>query len=175
MQLALIAAEGGFDPLDVNGAGGFMWTLIIFLCALPLMWKLVWKPMTVALVARDAQASEAIESAQQASQAAEKAKAEVEVALGEAQAEAAKILGAARERAETRERDIVDKAKKEADAMIEAARSTIQAEQEKALAAIRGEVVDLSLNAASQVLGRRVDSDDDKRLVQELVSQEGGA
>ena len=51
----------------------------------------------------------------------------------------------------------------------------MQAEQEKALAAIRGEVVDLSLNAASQVLGRRVDSDDDRRLVQELVSQEGGA
>lgn len=175
MHLALLAAEGGFDPLDPNGAGGLLWTLIIFLAALPFMWKLVWKPVTLALLARDAQAAEAIESAQKASQEAEKSRAAVEVALGEAQAEAAKILGAARERAETRERDIVEKAKKEADAMIEAARTTIQAEQEKALSAIRAEVVDLSLNAASQVLGRRVDADDDRRLVQELVSQEGGA
>ena len=174
MHLAL-AAEGGFNPLDVNGAGGLLWTLIIFFAALPFMWKVVWKPVTLALLARDAQASEAIESAQKASQEAEKSRAAVEVALGEAQAEAAKILAAARERAESRERDILETAKREAEAKMQEAEARIQAEHEKALSAIRGEVVELSLNAASQVLGRRVDSDDDRRLVQELVSQEGGA
>jgi len=158
-----------FNPLDVSGAGSFVFTLVIFLVALPLMWKIVWGPITQALIDRDEKASEAIMSAEQASQEAEKARAAVEVALGEAQAEAAKLLSSARERAELRERDIVENAKNEADAMIESARTTIQAEQEKALAAIRGEVVELSLNAASQVLGRNVGSDDDKRLARELV------
>ena len=101
----------------------------------------------------------------------------VEVALGEAQLEAGQLLAQARERAEVRQRDIVETAKREADAMIESARTTIRAEQEKAVSAIRNEVVDLSLSAASQVLGRAVDSSDDWRLANELVSaaeQPGG-
>ena len=137
------------------------------------MWKIVWGPITQALVDRDSKAAEAIVAAEKASTEAEKSRAAVEVALGEAQAEAAKLLSAARERAESRERDITESAKREADAMIENARSTIHAEQEKALAAIRSEVVDLSLGAASQVLGRRVDGDDDRRMVEELVAQKG--
>ena len=105
-----------------------------------------------------------------ASEQAEKARAEVEVRLGEAQADAAKLLAEARERAEVRERDIVNNAKQEADAMIEAARATITAEKEKALTAIRDEVVDLSLSAASKVVSRSVGSEDDRRLVEELVT-----
>ena len=54
--------------------------------------------------------------------------------------------------------------------MIEGARSQIQAEQEKALASIRAEVVDLSIAAASKVISRNVGSDDDRRLVQEMVA-----
>ncbi|MEM8664930.1 MAG: ATP synthase F0 subunit B, partial [Pseudomonadota bacterium] len=85
----------------------------------------------------------------------------------------AKLLSDARERAETRERDIVETAKKEADAMIESARSQIQAEQDKALTTIRNEVVELSLGAATQVLGRTVGGDDDRRLAEELVNKSG--
>lgn len=166
------AGGGGFDPLDPSGLGNLLWTIIIFLLALPLMWKMVFSKIAGALESRDAQASEAIRAAEQASEQAEAARAEVEVSLGEAQAEAARLLSEAKERAEVRERDIVDNAKKEADAMIESARATIEAEKDKALTAIRGEVVDLSMNAASKVLGRAVGSEDDRRLVAELV---GGA
>ena len=66
--LALIpmaAAEGGFNPLDLAGNGGFFWTLIIFLVALAPIWIVVMKPVTRALLERDAKASEAIEKAQQ--------------------------------------------------------------------------------------------------------------
>lgn len=171
MTLPILVADGGFQPLDLGGVGGFFWTLVIFLVALPFMWKVVWGPITVALSERDARATEAIAAAEKASQEAERSRAAVEVALGQAQSEAAKVLAAARERAETREHDIIETAKKEAAAMIESARTTIQAEQAKALTAIRNEVVDLSLSAASRVLGRRVDSDDDRRMVAELVGQ----
>ena len=54
--------------------------------------------------------------------------------------------------------------------MIEGARTQIRAEQEKALASIRAEVVDLSIAAASKVIARNVGSEDDRRLVQEMVS-----
>ena len=137
----VLAAEGGFNPLDVRGAGGFFWTLVIFVVALPFMWKIVFSKVATAMLERDARAARAIQTAERASSEAEKARAAVEVALGEARAEAAKLLSAARERAEMRERDLLEQAKREALALIEAARATIRVEQEKALASIRGEVV----------------------------------
>ena len=174
MMLTLIEnAEhaGGFNPLGMSAFANALWTWVIFLASLPFIWKIVMGPVTKALVQRDQEASEAVKLAERASADAEKARAEVEVKLGEAQAEAAKVMAAARERAETREREIVETAKKEATAMIDGARANIRAEQDKAISAIRAEVVELSLNAASRVLSRRVDSEDDRRLVTELVSE----
>ena len=54
--------------------------------------------------------------------------------------------------------------------MLERAKSEIRNEEAKALSAIRREVVDVSMSAAGQVLKRKVDSADDKRLVEELVA-----
>ena len=87
-----------------------------------------------------------------------------------ATAQAAKLLAGARERAEGREREILAGAKAQGDALIESARTAIRVEQEKAIASIRGAVVDLSMHAASRVIGRNVGSEDDRRMVHELVS-----
>jgi F-type H+-transporting ATPase subunit b len=176
MNLAILMAEGGFNPLNVNGFGSFFWTLLIFAAAIVPMWKVVFGKIAKGLGERDEAAKAAIVAAERASEEAEKSRAAVEVALGEAQAEAAKLLAAARERAEVRERDIVDNAKKESDAMIANARTSIRAEQEKAIATIRSEVVDLSLQAAGRVLGRAVNGEDDRRMATEVVSgsQAGG-
>lgn len=169
--LLLVPAEGGgFDPLNVSGAGGMIWTFVIFFVALPFMWKVVMGPITNALAARDAKASEAIVAAQRASEDAQKARAEVESKLAEARAEAAKTMADARGRAEAREREIVGAAQAQAQALLDGAQKSIRAEQEKAIAAIRKEVVELSLGAASKVLKTRVNSDDDRRLAQEAVA-----
>jgi F-type H+-transporting ATPase subunit b len=172
--LVLALSEGGgYNPMDAGGAGGTLWTWVIFVISLPFIWKVVMGPVTTALAARDEQALSAIESAEKASQEAEKARAEVEVKLGEAQADAAKMLSEARERAEAREHEIIDLAKKEADNLRERAKADIDTAKDQALTAIRAEVVELSLSAAGQVLKRRVDSEDDRRLVTELVSVTG--
>lgn len=172
---SLLVAEGSsFDIFDQTGAGNFIWTLVIFAIALPLMWKLVFGPIAAALVERDSKADEAVHAARAASEEAERSRAEVEIALGNANAEAKKIVGAAASRGETRERDIVENAKKEAEAMIVSARTAIEGERDRAVAAIRSEVVDLSMKAATEVLGRNVGSEDDRRLVQDIVSTSGG-
>jgi F-type H+-transporting ATPase subunit b len=172
--LALLEGGSDYNPMDPAGFGGFMWTWIIFLLALPLMWKFVMGPVTTALAQRDEQAFAAIESAEKAAQQAEKVRAEVEVKLGEAQASAAKMLSEARERAEKREHEIIELAKKEADTLRERAKADINSAKDQALAAIREQVVDISLDAASQILKRRVDAEDDRRLVSELVSAVSG-
>ena len=169
MSHSIVLAAEGFNPLDIGAGGALFWTLLIFLLALPFMWKMVFGPITNALAERDGKATAAIVAAERAGEEAEEARAAVEVALGEARVEAQKMVSSAKDRAEVRERDIVDTAKKEADAMISSARSAITAEREKALSAIRDEVVELSLGAATKVLGRNVGSEDDRRLVGDLV------
>ena len=175
MQLLLMLpaeAGGGFNPLDPAAGGNLVWTLVIFLVAVPLMWKVVMGPVTRGLEARDEKLVRAIGDAERASAEAQRTKAEVETLKGEMQAETARLLADARKRAEVREQEIVAAAQQSAAGMVETARKTIRAEQDKAVATIRKEVVELSLDAAARVLGREVKSDDTRRLVSELIRTE---
>jgi F-type H+-transporting ATPase subunit b len=168
---SLLADESeSFNPLDPSFLGVALWTWIIFLVALPFIWKIVMGPVTQSMEARDQRATQAVAAAEEAKRGAEKARSEVEARLTEAQAEAARMVEAARTRAEARERELIAEAGKESAAMLEAARAEIQNERNKAVAQIRKQVVDLSIAAAGQVLKRRVDASDDRRLVEELVA-----
>jgi len=162
---------GGFNPIDLAAGGNLFWTLAIFLVSVPLIWKVVMGPVTLALEERDAKTERAIAAAEQASKDAAEARAKLEATLTEAQAQAAQAMAQARARAEARGQEIVDSAKAEAAQLVDGARKAIRAEQDKAISAIRNEVVDLTMNAASKVLERRVTSEDDRRLVAELVAQ----
>ena len=166
------AEQGGqFNPFDPAQGAGALWTWVIFGVALFFMWKFVMGPVVRAREARDGAVRKAIEDAERASRDAEAARADVEVSLGEARAEAVRLLAEARERGSVREREIVEDAEKRSHAMIEAARRAIRAEQDKAIAAIRDEVVELSLASARAVLERNVGGEDDRRLVSQMVSR----
>jgi F-type H+-transporting ATPase subunit b len=169
----LALAEGGkFDPIDPAAGGNLFWTLAIFLVSLPFIWKVVMGPVSNALEERDAKTERAIAAAEKASRDAAEARAKLEVTLGEAQAAAAKLVAEARAKAEARGHEIVEAAKGEAAGLVEGARKAIRAEQDKAVAAIRNEVVELSLRAASKVLERNVGSEDDRRLAAQVFAGE---
>jgi F-type H+-transporting ATPase subunit b len=179
MQFESIAllASGGYEPLKNTTFGQAVWTIVIFLLSAPLIWIIVMGPIAKALLARDEHAKAAIGAAEEAKAEAERVRAEVEVSLGEARAESAREMAEARERGEKRATELISAAEEKARDLVAAAQTTIRAEQEKALSAIRLEVVELSLSAASKVIGRSVDSEDDRRLVGEVVSgvrSEGG-
>lgn len=171
----LSGGEGGFNPIDLAAGGNLFWTLAIFLVSLPLIWVVVMGPVTKALEERDAKTERAIAAAEKAGRDASEARAKLEVTLGEAQAAAAKLVAEARAKAEARGHEIVEAAKGEAAQLVDGARKAIRTEQDKAIAAIRNEVVDLSLRAASKVLDRNVGSEDDRKLVAQVVGGERGA
>jgi F-type H+-transporting ATPase subunit b len=174
-DLSASGGEGGFNPIDLATGGNVFWTLAIFGVSVPLIWKLVMGPVTKALAERDERSTEAIAMAEKASKAAAEAQAKLEATLREAQASAAKSMAEARERAEKRGADLVEAAKTEADALLENARKAIRAEQDKAIAAIKGQVVELSLRAATKVLERNVSSEDDRRFAAQVVAGERAA
>lgn len=161
--------DGKFEPLDPVW-GVTIWTLVIFVLSVPFMWKFVFKPITEALAARDRKAEDAIKAAEEAKEAAEKARAETESALAEARAEASKQVREAKERAESQAQSLLDKAKADAEAQVAKARADIDAERRRAIAEIRDLSVDLSLGATSKLLKREVGGDDQKRFVQDFLS-----
>lgn len=164
--------EGGFNPIDFATGGNLFWTLAIFGVSLPLIWKVVMGPVTRALAERDAKTEQAIAAAEKASQDAQAARADLEKTLSEAQTNAARLVAEARAKAETRGQEILEAAKTEAGQLIEGARKAIRVEQDKAVAAIRNEVVELSLRAATKVLERNVGGEDDRRFAAQVVAGE---
>ncbi|MDG1500580.1 MAG: F0F1 ATP synthase subunit B [Planctomycetota bacterium] len=170
MQLTSFLASGGYDPLAPDTFGQALWTLIIFGLSVPFIWKIVLGPIVMALEERDGHAKEAILAAETAKEEAERVRAEVEVSLGEARAESAREMAEARERGEKRAAEIITAAEEKAKDLVVSAQAAIRSEQDKALSAIRSEVVELSINAAGAIVGRSVDSEDDRRLVTEVVS-----
>lgn len=166
--LAIAAGGGKFEPLDPVWGVTF-WTLVIFVLAAPLMWKLVYKPITDALAARDAKAEDAIRVAEEAKEAAEKAKAATESALAEARAEATKQVREAKERAEAQAQALLDKAKADAEQNLKKATAEIEAERRRAIAEIRDLSVEVSMSAAGKLLQREVSGDDQKRFVADFL------
>ena len=156
-NVALLAGGDGFDPFDPNGAGNLIWTLLIFLLALPFMWKMVFGPISAALLERDSKANEAVNAAQAASEQAERSQ-----RGGRGRPRQRQRRGQEdRRRGHLPRRDPRAGHRRERQ---EGGRGddrqgqgTSIGERDKAVATIRGEVVDLSLKAATEVLGRKVD------------------
>jgi F-type H+-transporting ATPase subunit b len=73
---------------------------------------------------------------------------------------------------ETREADIAA-TREELERMRERATNEIDAEKQRAIAELRGEVADLALAAASRVVGESMTDERQRKLVQEFLSSTG--
>ncbi len=169
------ATEGGtFNPIDLATWPNAVWTWVIFLAALPLMWKFVFGPIVRALEARDEKGRKAVADAEAARDEAKKAEAAVKARLSEAAGEVAAILARGREQAERLGKELLDRAEADALRRKERALAEIEAARARALEEIRGEIVDLSLLAASEVIGRSLEGPDQRRLVADAIGRAAG-
>ena len=158
-----------FDP------GLFLWTIVTFFIVLAILkWK-AWGPLINALDKREEDIREALASAEKARQDAEKASSEYEDMMRKAQAEAQQIVSEGKAAGERVKNDIQSAANDKADEIIEKAKSQIDAEHRKAIQEIKSSVVDLSMDAAAKVIERNLDSDDNRKLVDQALEGIGQA
>ena len=75
---------------------------------------------------------------------------------------------------ETREQDIAA-TRAELDRMRVRATAEIEAEKQRAIAELRGEVADLALAAAGRVVGESMTGDRQRKLVADFLSESGSA
>ena len=156
--------------LSIN-PGLVFWTIISFLLLVVLLRKMAWGPIVAALDRRETAIRDAVLAAEHATVEAQRVIEENKQLLARAADEANATREKAIRDAESRAKAIFQEAQSKADAQIERARREIMLEEERAVAAVRQRAVDLSIEAASRLLGRTLDSDDTRRLVDQFLKE----
>ena len=173
LTLALVQEEhAASGPLVVNG-GLVIWTLVVFGLLLFILKKWAWPPMIAAVEAREKALEEMLAEAERNRAEASQLLAQHEKLLAEGRASAHALLAEARTAAEKERALAMEKTRQEQEELLERARRDITAERERAVMELRREAVDLSLAAASKLIGEELNSDRDRRIVQEYLASLG--
>ena len=164
--------EGGGGSFLVSPSLGLMiWTLVVFLVT---MWVLKQKafPRIQEMLDRRANAiSESLEHAEKTREEADKILGEYRARLREAREQADDIVARARKASEAARSEAVEEGKAKREELVAAARRDIEAETRRSLERIRREVADLTVLATEKVTRKALDSDDQKRLVEEALAE----
>jgi F-type H+-transporting ATPase subunit b len=142
--------------LTTPAIGTIFWTTIIFGLFFFLLSKFAWKPILNAVKARDEMIKGSLESAEKAREEMLKLQSDNEAILRKAREEREDILREARDVRDKLVSEAKGKASVEAEKLIEKARAGIENEKQKALSEIREQVVLLSVEIASKLLGEHL-------------------
>jgi F-type H+-transporting ATPase subunit b len=168
LQTAENGEEGGSGLIEVV-PGLMIWTLVCFAIAFFVLRKYAFGPIQRTIDERRERIRQAVDEADNARTEARELLEQNRAILAQARSEAADILAEARKVGDAQ----IDRAKQEAESerqrRLEDTRKQIEAETTRAIGQIRSEVADLTLEATARVVGKVLDTADQKRLVDEAV------
>jgi F-type H+-transporting ATPase subunit b len=173
LSTILQGQEHASGPLTVEG-GLMLWTILIFAALLAVLWKFAWPAILGAVEAREQALERQLAEAARDRELAAALLAEHQKLIAEAKTQAHAVIVEARSVAEKERALAIEKTKQEQEELLARARREIAAERDSAVAELRREAVDLSLAAASKLIEKRLDSETDRKLVQEFLSTIGG-
>ena len=163
--------ESGGSFLVSPGLGLMIWTLVLFLFTMWVLSKVAFPKIQEALDKRANAISESIEAAERQRKESDELLAEYRARLAEAREQADDIMARARKSAETAEAEAAAAGKEKREELVEAAKRDIEAETRRSLDQIRQEVADLTVLATERVTRKSLNPDDQKRLVEEALSE----
>jgi F-type H+-transporting ATPase subunit b len=165
------AEEEGGSFLVSPDVGLMIWTLLVFGLSMFLLSKLAFPRIAEALDKRQKLIEESIDTAAKAKTEADELLAEYRQRLADARTQADEIVARARKTAEHSESEGVADAKRRGDELMEQTRREIEKETQRAIREIRGEVANLTVAATEKVTRKSLTQDDQKRLVDEALSE----
>lgn len=154
--------------LDIHTGLG-IWTVIIFLLLLAILYKLAWKPILAGLDERTRTIRDSLQHAEHARKEAERAKEEYEKMMAAARLESQELIAKGRKTAESVRQELVDKAQKEAETLMERAKREIGLEREKALEEIKRTAGELSINIATKIISKSLSAKDHQDLIRQAL------
>ena len=170
------AAEGGegeaepvslFNP-NVDLA---IWTLLIFLILLFILWRYAWGPMLEGLHKREESIHGAISEAQKAREEAQRLQAKWQEQMNQAHETVRQIHEDARRKAEANANEIQARARSEIQAERERLRREIESARDQALQELWNQTAQLATQVSAKAIGRELTTDDHRRLVEEALAQ----
>lgn len=165
----LLVQEEPFSPFSIN-TGLIFWTVLVFLILLGLLWRLGWPAILKSVEERERRIQQQLDEAERARTEASRLLEEHKRALAGAKAEAQEMIAKAHAVAEKERETLLAKARQEYDDLLARARKEIGDEREKAILALRRDAVDLSIAAASKLLQAKLDTDANRRLVLDYLT-----
>jgi F-type H+-transporting ATPase subunit b len=163
--------EDGGSFLVSPGIGLMVWTLVLFGVSMFILWKLAFPRIAEALDRRQKAIEESIDTAERTRKEADELLAEYRERLTAARQQADEIVARARKAGEQAEADLVVKGRQRREELLEQARKDIETETRRAIQEIRAEVADLTIMATEKVTRKTLTSEDQRRLVEEAVSE----
>lgn len=160
---------GPASPFEVN-FGLFFWTWVVFFALMYLLKKFAWPPLLKATVEREKRIQALLEEAEQRNKEANALLLEHEKLLADTRAKAHSIVAEAKAVAEKERALAMEKTRQEQEELLERARRDILAERDRAVVELRREAVDLSLAAASKLIGERLTSETDRKIVEQYLA-----
>jgi F-type H+-transporting ATPase subunit b len=167
-MVSILAAESSNDLIKVV-PGLMIWTLIAFGITFFVLRKYAFGPIQKTIDERRDRIRNAVEEADNARNEARDLLEQNRAILAEARSESGKILADARKVADAQIQRAKDEAEVERQRRLEDTRKQIDAETVRAIDQIRGEVADLTLEATQRVVGKVLDSSDQRRLIDEAI------
>ena len=167
-----LAEEAGPAGLVVHP----FWVLVSIVNFLVLLYVLrafLWGPLTRILDSRAAKIREGLQMAEDAKAERLRMQSEVERLLGEARREAAALSERATQAAEAAAAQIRAEARTEADRIRDKGRTDAQQLHDQALAQLRGELASMVVLAASRLLGREIDPQQHRALIEQSLNEAG--
>jgi F-type H+-transporting ATPase subunit b len=165
------ADSGGGSFLVSPNVGLMIWTLIVFGVSFYVLAKVAFPRIAEALDKRQHAIEESIEASERTRREADKLLAEYRERLAEARGQADDIVARARKTGEAHENEVLAEARAKREEMMEQTRRDIEAETRRAIQEIRAEVADLTVLATEKVTRKSLTEADQKRLVEEALSE----
>jgi F-type H+-transporting ATPase subunit b len=148
-----------------------IWTIVCFLICLFVLKRWAFGPIQSMIDERRERIRRALEEADEARDEARGLLEEHRKLIGQARSEAEEILTEARQVGQAMQARVKEETEADRQRRLEETRRQIDSETRRALEEIRAEVAELSLVAAAKVARKSLDSDDQRRLIDEAIGE----
>ena len=163
------SSSGSF--LITPGLGLMIWTLVVFTATMLLLRRFAFPAIRDALGRRQKSIEDAIDTAERTRVEADALLAEYRERLKEARGQAEEIVTRARRAAEEHEKEAIEAGRARREDLLEQTKHDIEVETRRAIAEIRDEVTNLTILATEKVTRKTLNSDDQRRLVEEALGE----
>jgi F-type H+-transporting ATPase subunit b len=144
--------------------------IVAFLLVLAFIARVVLPPLNRALEERQEQIRTALEAAEAARVEADETRAQRQAILDEARQQAREIVSQANKTAETSGAQAEERGQQEYDRLVRAAETDIALARRRAVDEVSAQLGTLVMSVARQVIGREIDAESHRALIEEAVT-----